>query len=382
MKLFKKIQISGFRRLLDIDINIKPIMVMIGANGIGKTSILEAFSLLAASASGNLNAKMNELGGINSLVTCDKAENMSFVVDMEVPNYEPLKYELTVAPRGTSFAIELETLSQKRSGYPKPFKHIDSHLHDITYFDPSANRLVRPTWVHNPFETSLSQVPKMFQEPEEFRLELGSSTLYHVLNVDSRAPIRLPQQMKPANLPGKDGEDIIPFLYYLRETDADRFESIEDTLKVAFPGFENLNFPPVAAGMLSMTWKDKNFTKPLYMHQLSEGTLRFLWLSALLQSPGLTTITMIDEPEVSLHPELLSLFVDLIREASQRTHIIIATHSDRLVKFLKPDEVVVMDMNDAGFASAKWSDTLDLNAWLEEYSLDEVWRMGRMGGRG
>jgi predicted ATPase len=89
---------------------------------------------------------------------------------------------------------------------------------------------------------------------------------------------------------------------------------------------------------------------------------------------------MIDEPEVSMHPELLSLLADLMREASTRTQLIIATHSDRFVRFLKPEEVVVMDIDDNGRAAAAWADTLDLEKWLDEYSLDEVWRMGQLKG--
>lgn len=130
-----------------------------------------------------------------------------------------------------------------------------------------------------------------------------------------------------------------------------------------------------------MTWKDRNFTKPLYMNELSEGTLRFLWLTALLQSPSLPAITMIDEPEVSLHPELLSLLAEMMREASARTQLIVATHSDRLIRYLRPEEVVVMDADEEGLTTATWADELDLEKWLDEYTLDEVWRMGRMGGR-
>ena len=117
------------------------------------------------------------------------------------------------------------------------------------------------------------------------------------------------------------------------------------------------------------------------MQELSEGTLRFLWLVSLLHSPHLSAITMIDEPEVSLHPELLRLLCSVMREASRQTQLVVATHSDRLVRFLNPDEIVVMDIDDAGCASAVWADTMDLGMWLDEYSLDEVWQMGRMGGR-
>lgn len=193
--------------------------------------------------------------------------------------------------------------------------------------------------------------------------------------------MKLPQPMKPANLPGSDGEDLVPYLYYLRETNPNRFEMVIDSLHAAFPDFESLSFPPVAAGMMAITWKDRRFSRPIYMHELSEGTLRFLWMVALLHSPSLSTITMIDEPEVSLHPELLSLLAELMREAAMRTQLIVATHSDRFIRFLKPDEVVVMDVTETGATTATWADTMDLTSWLADYSLDEIWSMGVLGGR-
>jgi predicted ATPase len=300
---------------------------------------------------------------------------------MGVPGHEPLNYLLRLRPQGASYVIDEETLSQQRRRVPPPFKHIESFGPDIRYFEVEQERLLRPTWEHNPLETSLSQVPKMFQGPEDFRRRLASSTFYHVLNVEPRSSVRLPQPMRPASLPGKDGEDLVSCLFYLREADRDRFEAIEDSLRAAFPAFERLDFPPVAAGTLAMTWRDKNLSKPLYMHQLSEGMLRFLWLATLLGSPGLTALTLLDEPEVSLHPELLSLLAGLLREAANRTQLVVATHSDRLVRFLKPAEVVVIDSLDDGMARLTWADRMDLDGWLTEYTLDEVWRMGRMGGR-
>lgn len=381
MYKINRIKITGFRRLMNLDLTIRPLMVMIGANGVGKTSFLDALSTLSASASGNLNGTLSQFGGIANLLTRGKSENLSFLVDMTVPGHEPLEYELRLAPKGPGYAISRELLGQRRPGYPNPFKHIDSSDGDIRYYETEEGRLVRPDWEHNPLETSLSQVPKMFRQPEELRRILATATQYHVLDVGPRAPVKMPQPMKPATLPGHDGADLIPYLYYLREAERDRYEAVLDTLKTAFPDFEELNFPPVAAGMLAMTWKDKKFSKPIYMNELSEGTLRFLWLTALLQSPHLSTITMIDEPEVSLHPELLSLMADLMREAAKRTQIVVATHSDRFIRFLDPREVVVMDINEEGGATAAWADSMDLDIWLAEYSLDEVWRMGRMGGR-
>jgi len=380
MSRFERLKVRGFRRLHDLELELRPLCVLIGANGSGKTSLLDVFSLLAASASGKLAEKISELQGMSALLTADRTLEMSFELAMAVPSYNPLVYDLTLSATAVAYEISEELLTQQRSNRPTPFKHIESAHGDIRYFEANQG-LVRPTWEYQPFETALAQVPKMFREPEDFRNRLASSTHYHVLNVEPRAPVRLPQPLRPAPLPGRDGEDLVSCLFYLRESDRDRFESIEDTLKAAFPAFQRLDFPPVAAGTLAMTWKDANFSRPLYMHQLSEGTLRFLWLATLLQSPGLTAVTLLDEPEVSLHPELLNLLAGLLREASARTQLIVATHADRLVRFLQPNEVVTMDLADDGTAQASWADHMDLEEWLKEYSLDEVWRLGRMGGR-
>jgi predicted ATPase len=200
------------------------------------------------------------------------------------------------------------------------------------------------------------------------------------LNVLPGSPVRQPQPMRPVTLPGINGEDLAACLYYLRETDSNQFAVVEDTLKSAFPDFEKLNFPPVAAGTLAMTWKDKNFSQPFYMNQLSEGTIRFLWLTTLLLSKDLTAITLIDEPEVSLHPQLLSLLADLLREASRRTQLIVATHADRLVRALEPKEVLVCDQEE-GLTTMKWGDSFDLERWMSDYTLDELWAMNIFGGR-
>lgn len=82
-----------------------------------------------------------------------------------------------------------------------------------------------------------------------------------------------------------------------------------------------------------------------------------------------------------MHPELINILAELMHESAQRIQLIIATHSDSFIRFLEPHEVVVMDSDEDGYTTTTWGDYLDLDKWLDEYSLDEVWRMGRMGGR-
>lgn len=380
MNKFKRIHIEGYRRLFSVPLEMRELTVMIGANGVGKTSFLDVFSLLAASANGQL---LETIGGsLAGILTRNKADQLRLSLEMGVPGHAPLIYDLELAPvRGSSYEIRSEILTQHNDkNAPQPQKFIESHRLNIKYFNVQTRSLEPPNWEHNFFETSLSQVPKMYQQSETLRKQLASCTFYGALDVSAKSPVRQPQDMRPAKLPGANGEDLVSCLFDLRETDTERFEIVQDTLAAAFPDFEKLSFPPVAAGKLSMTWKDRSFLKPIYVHELSEGTLRFLWLVTLLQSHDLSAITLIDEPEVSLHPELLRLLADLMREASQRTQLIVATHSDRLIRFLKPEEVLICDAEN-GLTTVMWADKLDLDKWLAEYSLDEVWAMNLMGGR-
>lgn len=392
MSKFERISIKGYRRLQQIDLEMRDIVVMIGANGSGKTSFLDAMSMLAASASGKLHESLQSKGGLNEILTRGRSRELEISLSMRANDKDTLQYSLEVSPKGLSYEIREEILEQKKpreieilsnlvpmsANLISP-KYIDSHGLDIKYFQEGSGFL-KPNWEHNYLETSLSQVPKMYQEPENLRKSLASCTYYGALDVSGTSPIRLPQAMRPAKLPGMRGEDLVSCLYDLRESDRDRFEMVESIISAAFPDFERLNFPPVAAGTISMTWKDRNFSQPIYVHELSEGTLRFLWLLALLQSQNLSTITLLDEPEVSLHPELLRHLVYLMREASKHTQLIVATHSDRLIRFLDPHEVLICDLED-GEAKMTWADTLDLDKWLEDYSLDQLWAMNVMGGR-
>lgn len=385
---FTRLQISGYRRLADIDLELRPLNVLIGANGVGKSSILDVFNLLAASALGQLQQAVSEMGGFRSLLTADgKARQIGFAVTKKAENGDETTYRLQLAQEGLGFtspmeALDKQTVKGKKFVY---FQRENGHTAILDNQPETAIGLAFKDWPQtaaSPTESVLSILDKSHEAVETFRKQILSvSEIYHSLDVSKRAPIRNSQTLRHAKEPGNDGEDLFPCLYTLKETAPHRFEAIEDTLRVIFPTFDKLTFPPVAAGQLTMGWKDKTFRREFYPNELSEGTLRFLWLVTLLQCPELPAVTLIDEPEVSLHPEMLQLLTDLMREASARTQLIVATHSDRFVRFLKPDELVICDLNDQGHTTLKRGTDLDLAHWLNEYGLDELWAQGVLGGR-
>ena len=386
--IIEHLTVKGFRRLESIDrLELRPLTVVLGPNGSGKTSLLDAVRLIARSAAGATKDTLNEFGGISSVLTRGRASCLQLGVstpaqpDLKWPEREPLDYSFSIDVQGHGYRLSEEVLSQQSNpNEPEPFKHIDVHAPRVHYSEPGTKGFVEPSWDYDAFETALSQAPKMYRQCETFRKSLASLAAYSArdLQLGPRSAARAPQLMRPANLPGGAGEDLVSCLYYLREASRDRFEMVEDALSAAFPSFERLDFPPVAAGMIAVTWKDRDFTQPMFAHELSDGTLRFLWIITLLSSPGLTAITLIDEPEVSLHPGMLRVLSDLLREAAARTQLIIATHSESFIRFLRPNEILALDIED-GHAVARWGDTFDLDPWLQDYTLDQLWRMNRFG---
>jgi predicted ATPase len=114
MSGFQHLSVDGFRRLCGVECELGDLSVLIGANGSGKTSVLDVFSLLAASARGNLGEKLAELSGINGVLPPGRAKRLSFGLSREVPEHEPLQYRLSMSPQGIGYAIDSETLTQMR----------------------------------------------------------------------------------------------------------------------------------------------------------------------------------------------------------------------------------------------------------------------------
>ncbi|MBM3740941.1 MAG: ABC transporter ATP-binding protein [Acidobacteria bacterium] len=363
--MITRLRVQGYRRLVDAEVEMRPFGVMIGANGSGKASLMEVLSLLSAAANNGFADALGRLGGFPA-VRNPGAERVVFTVNAGGAA-DAFFYELILRPASMGFAITGETL--RVEGQERLLISSDGSstgMMDEAGVIRRSERISKPMIFPHTGQHGLIQ---------KFREALGGAA-YTPLDVRPIAPVRHPQAVQPARRPSQDGQDLVSCLLNLRETEPDRYEDVLAALRAAFPSFETLQFPPVAAGTISLSWKERTLPSPLYPSQLSDGILRFLWLATLLQSPGLDPLTMLDEPDASLHPELLRLLVELLREASDRSQILATTHSDRLIRFLEPAEVLIVDLNEDGSSKFTWGDQLNLDHWLEEYSLEDLWDHG------
>lgn len=383
----KRVSVEGYRVLKSTSFEPQGLNVLIGANGSGKSTVLDLFALLAEAMGGKLPKAISERGGINRLLTLGGPTRLRLKIETTPVGWpasvteSPLLYELVIMPSGIGYAIASELLIQDRghsSGKPLAFLERDQGF--ATLHDTQDLSLALPLPV--PAEqAAFGWLPRMSLEPETLRSLLATSLYMPPLVLDARSPLRLPQTLQPPDgAPNASGSDLISSLYEMRSADEDLWEQLTDVLNAGFPRFRKLEFPMVAGGQAALAWYEKDSNAPLYANELSTGTLRFLHLAAMLLSSKLPGLVLLDEPELSLHPELLRLLSELLIQASQRSQILVATHSSALVRWVSPEQVVVVERDDAG-CSLKRGSELNLTHWLDTYTLDQIWQMGLMGGK-
>ncbi len=135
----------------------------------------------------------------------------------------------------------------------------------------------------------------------------------------------------------------------------------------------------VYAGAVQIFVREKSMVQPLPATRLSDGTLHYLFLMALLLDPNPPLLLCLEEPEIGLHPDILPAVAEMLVEASQRTQLIVTTHSDALISALPPEAVLVCE-RDASGSRLRRLDPGKLKNWLKEYALGDLWRMGEIGG--
>lgn len=216
----------------------------------------------------------------------------------------------------------------------------------------------------------LSYIGTQFERLAFFRdLNLGRST-----------GLRKPQNV---DLPGdfllEDGSNLALVLNDLQHRPATKRFLIEK-LRLFYGGVEDLT-TKVQGGTIQVFFHEEGLRAPVPATRLSDGTLRYLCLLAILCHPEPPPLICIEEPELGLHPDILPTIADLLVDAAQRTQLIVTTHSEALVSKLSgiPEAVVVCDREPEG-TRLRRLDPAQLQDWLEKYQLGQLWSMGEIGG--
>jgi len=382
------------------ELPLEPLNVLVGPNASGKSNLIEAVGLLRA-ATTDLRAPIARGGGVREWLW--KGTEQEPWATIEVSVYYPhgrqaLRYRLSFGAGGQRFELKDETIENERSrsGETQPYffyRYQDGHpVLNIRQGErdqgcessvevPRVERSLQREEV-KPDVSILAQRRDPDQYPEITYLgdQFGALRLYRELDVGPHSPVRGAQQ---ADLPNDFLDETASNLglvlndLKLRST---VWPEIIGRLRQFHEKAEDIDVG-VQAGQVQVFVRERGYDRPIPATRLSDGTLRYLCLLAVLCHPAPPPLICVEEPEIGLHPDVFPSLAELLVEAAQRTQLIVTTHSDTLVSALSdvPESILVCEQEEGGTVLRRL-DGASLKKWLEAYSLGELWRMGEIGG--
>ncbi len=374
------------------ELELKPLNVLIGPNGSGKSNIIEAVGLLRA-APNDVMVPFHEGGGVDNWIWRGEGveKNARVEVDVKAPfrpsDRQLLRYSLEFGPSFLGMPVlneEIGEVERTEQGEHNSERYLVRRNWSVTltYRDENGKKNQRelsPTDIS--FQQSiLSQLKDPIQYPELTTLGMNFAGIhiYREWSFGRNSPLRLPQKADLPNLSlAEDGRNLGMVLNRL-EGDWKAKKKLLTALRKLYHGIEDY-YVQVEAGSVQVFLKEGNV--PIPATRLSDGTLRYLCLIAILCHPTLPSLVCIEEPELGLHPDILPSLADLLREASERCQLIVTTHSDTLVDALTetPESIVICEKEN-GQTKLKRLNKGKLSHWLEQYRLGELWISGELGG--
>jgi predicted ATPase len=213
-----------------------------------------------------------------------------------------------------------------------------------------------------------------------FQKELAGWSVYHDLRVDYLAPVRLPAVVRPERRVSPDGQNLISVMHTLYTGDRKFKQDVNAAMKAAFgEDFEELAFAPAADQKIQLQVRWKSLQREQSATELSDGTLRFLFLLTVLASPTPAPVIAIDEPEVGLHPGMLPIVAEHAADASLRSQVILTTHSPQMLDAFRetvPTTTVTKWVD--GETELKTLGGEQLDYWLKEYTLGNLFKSGEL----
>ncbi|HEX8435289.1 AAA family ATPase [Archangium sp.] len=360
-----------------------PLNVIIGPNGSGKSNLLEVLGLLAAAPEALLDA-IRDGGGVGEWLWKGTREKpparVEAVVEMPWPPPLTLRYSLAF----TQVSQQLEITEERIEDAAPPSGAKQAPYFSLANGRPSIRvqrqlRMILPK-VYKFTESILSQRkdPETYPELSSLGLFFTHINLYRDWSFGRYTPPRMPQ---PADLPNayllRDAQNLGLILNQIRKNPEAK-ESLLKHLALVYEGVRDVDVS-IEGGTVQVFLHENKWVVPAT--RLSDGTLRWLSLLAILLNPNDQYLVCIEEPEMGLHPDLLPPLANLLKEAAQRMQLIVTTHSDALVDALSdtPESVLVCEKHE-GSTTMRRLDKDDLSDWLEKYTLGQLWRRGELGG--
>jgi len=363
MAKLDKLTIRGFKSIESLeDFELGDLNVLIGANGAGKSNFVEFFRVLRAMVEERLQAYIKKNG---------PADGYFF---NGVKYTEEIEADLYFGQNRYAFAVEPTSEGQILIAYERTQYLPKGGLQTIARANFES---VLNDRKDDPAATGPYRGPNFY-----VWTSLMGWQVYHFHDTSMTAGMRRDSGVEQTNRLDPSGENLAAFLLGLRERHSETYQVIRKTIQRIAPFFDDFDLKVrkgKAEDHVRLTWRQKGKDYIFSPGHFSDGTIRFICLATALLQPSPPTTIVVDEPELGLHPEALSILAGLFRSASKRTQIIAATQSPVLLSEFDPEQVITVDQID-GATQFNRLDGEALEAWLTDFSLGELWLKGNVRG--
>lgn len=342
-----KIEINGYKSINKLSLTLRPINILIGANGSGKSNFLSFFDFLKQIYNRNLQ-EFVALKGIDTFLHKGDKQTQEISAKLYFPANA---YSFTIKKGDSGFIFTKEGMRYDHNPHSK-------NPIDIASFGPE------------------SALRGQTQPRADFiRQYLKQLAKYHFHDTGENSPFN-----KESNVHNdkfflyEKGNNLSAYLYNIKAEKPIVYNFIVKTIQGIAPYFSDFFFRPENSGNLKLRWQNKYSSTVYGANDLSDGTIRFIALSTLFLQPNLPQTIIIDEPELGLHPTAITKLAGLVKSAAaKKCQVIIATQSTDFISHFEPEDVITVDQEN-GESLFKRLDSDELKIWLEDYTIDDLWK--------
>jgi predicted ATPase len=357
MSKIDQLTIKGFKSIRHLEnFELRNLNVLIGANGAGKSNFISYFQMLGELVEQRLQIWTSQQGSADRVVSFgikETTELESFI------RFGPKGYEFKLSPTADEKFVFLSEQSFW-FGSPKDWSNPLGNGHMEAKIKDGHENLDQACY------GAISQWKT-----------------YHFHDTSQTASVKRLRPVHDSRYLRPDAANLAAFLYRLRTSSTKEYQQIVKVVRLVIPFFDDFELIPQSSPngeeQIRLLWRQKNSDYPLWPSQLSDGSLRFVCLATALLQPN-PPATIIDEPELGLHPYAITLLGSLIRSAGEYIQIIISTQSAELVNEFALEDLVIVE-SEEGATVFKRLQPADFQTWLEEYSTGELWEKNVLGGR-
>ena len=363
------IKIEGFKSIKSVELEIAPINILVGANGSGKSNLIEVFELIREFRDDRWREYLAAAGSADQLLHFGSRHTEAITIEVSMVG-EKLSVQFELRPTSyDTLAIGQERYRTRGvEGYPNAWSILVPTV-------PGVREEGTPSFRNRVRRTSALQAL--------FAQLFDGHRVYHAIKTGFHAPINKTAYAHDDEYLRPDGSNVAPFLYRLHHQFRGAYQDIRQVVQMVAPFFDDFDLRPLSTdpNRIRLAWKHVGSDNYFDVSVMSAGTLRFIMIATLFLQPLelRPRLVIFDEPELGLHPSAISLIGALIRRAAVDGRVIVATQSSALVDEFEPADIVIAERVD-GATQFHRPDEEELQYWLDDYTIGQLWEKNVLGG--